>query len=115
MTLTKKLTALPLALLLCIPLLSGCGATTEKSSSIVCSSALVCDWVLSVLGEDAGSYDIHVLGARGSDIHSYEPTVRDIARIAKATLFVRIGGESEDWASEVLNSADNPHLTQLSL
>lgn len=110
----KKLTVLLLALLLCIPVLSGCGAT-EKSSSIVCSSALVCDWVLNVLGEDAGSYDVVVLGARGSDIHSYEPTVRDIARIARATLFVRIGGESEDWAGEVLKSADNPHLTELAL
>ena len=115
---TKKHTALLCAILLCILpciMLSGCTQVTDGRDSIVCSSFILYDWVINVLGEDAHSWDVHILGARGSDIHSYEPTVRDIALLSRCEVFVRIGGESETWAQDVIRSADNPHMTELSL
>ena len=41
--------------------------------------------------------------------------MRDIARIAECSLFIRIGGESEDWAHKVVKSADNPRMRELAL
>ena len=115
---TKKHTALLCAILLCIlpcAMLSGCAQVSQERDSIVCSSFILYDWVMNVLGEDADSWDVHILGARGSDIHSYEPTVRDIGLLSRCEVFVRIGGESETWAQGVIRSADNPHMTELSL
>ena len=115
MKLTKLLasSAYLLAMLLSLSL-CGC-ADTDDRPSIVCSSALVADWTEAVLGEDSESCELYVLGARGSDIHSYEPTVRDIAKIAQCSLLVRIGGESEDWADEVKKSARNTSMLELEL
>ena len=50
------------------------------------------------------STNLRMLVAPGSDIHSYEPTPQDIIAIQSADLFIYVGGESEAWADQILNS-----------
>lgn len=40
----------------------------------------------------------------GVDAHSYEPTASDILEIQNADIFIYIGGESEAWAEEVVDT-----------
>lgn len=40
----------------------------------------------------------------GVDSHSYEPTASDIIEIQNADIFIYIGGESETWAEEVVDT-----------
>ena len=109
----KAHTALLCALLLSILTLAGCKSVSQDESSIVCSSFITYDWVSKITAGD--EWDLHLLGARGADIHSYEPTVRDIAKIARCRVLVRIGGESEDWAGKVISAAKNDTMTDLAL
>ena len=50
------------------------------------------------------STNLRMLVAPGSDIHDYEPTPQDIITIQSADLFIYVGGESEAWADQILNS-----------
>ena len=51
----------------------------------------------------------------GVDLHSYQPSARDILTVSSADLFVYVGGESDGWVEGVLESAMNPSLISLSL
>ena len=46
----------------------------------------------------------------GTDLHSYQPSVRDIAKISTCDLFVYVGGESDEWVENVLISAKNKSM-----
>lgn len=109
----RKTTAALLVLVLAFSAI-GC-ASPDTRESIVCSSYVIYDWVMNILGEDAGGWNVRMLGAMGADIHSYQPTVRDIAAAAECRVFIRNGGESETWAHKMLEAADNDRMTELSL
>jgi zinc transport system substrate-binding protein len=51
----------------------------------------------------------------GVDLHSFQPSVEDVAKIADADLFIYVGGESDQWPSDAVRAADNPNLHSLSL
>jgi zinc transport system substrate-binding protein len=51
----------------------------------------------------------------GVDLHSFQPTVRDIARIAQCDLFVYVGGESDKWVEAALRSKRNARRIALNL
>ena len=109
----RRCAAALLALLLAVPAF-GC-EKTDRRESIVCSSYVIYDWVVNVLGDDAENWSIRLLGAKGADIHSYQPTVRDIAAAAECRVFIRNGGDSETWAHRMLEAAGNDGMLELSL
>ena len=42
----------------------------------------------------------------GADSHSYEPTAADIAMVQSCDLFLRTGGEGEEWVDTILDAID---------
>ncbi len=95
----RRLLAVILAAMLVIACFAGCASQTAENQrlNIVCTVYPVYDWLKSICGDSA---NITLLGANGSDIHSYQPTAADIAAIAKADMTVVIGGLSDDWVTE---------------
>ena len=83
--------------------------------SIVCTIFPAYDWVREVLGDLAVNHSVRYLLDNGTDLHSYQPSVADIAAIASADLFVYVGGPSDAWAAEALANATNPNQRALSL
>ena len=73
------------------------------------------DWILSVLGENPGNISVEYLLDTGTDLHSFQPTVDDIMRIATCDLFVYVGGESDSWVKDALSSARSEDLHTLCL
>ena len=61
------------------------------------------DFARTVTNEIDG-VTIEMLLPPGADIHAYEPTPGDIAKIAEADLFIYNGGESEAWVDEILKT-----------
>jgi ABC-type Zn uptake system ZnuABC Zn-binding protein ZnuA len=55
--------------------------------------------------------EVHTLLPPGSSPHTFEPTPGDMARLAGARLFVRVGGGLEEWADTLLASESVPTLT----
>lgn len=78
-----------------------------SKKSIVCTTFPEYDWVMNILGEKAPTFDVTLLQNNGTDLHSYQPSVKDIAKISKADLFVYVGGESDEWVEKVLSQSVN--------
>ena len=94
----------PAALTSCV------GSSGEKDGrlTVVCTNFPCYDFARQLCrGTDA---EIVMLLPPGGESHSYDPTPKDIAAIARADVFVYVGGESDEWANGVIASADNEDL-----
>lgn len=94
-----------IAALLCLCLmLCGCTAQPEKPHDetklqIVCTSFPAYDFAREIAGDRA---ELTLLIKPGSEVHSYEPTPKDMIRIQESDLFICNGGESEQWAETLI-------------
>ena len=86
-----------------------------SNKSIVCTTFPEYDWVMNILGEKATSFDVTLLQNNGTDLHSYQPSVKDIAKISKADLFVYVGGESDEWVEKVLSQPVNKNQVAVNM
>ena len=71
------------------------------------------DWMRSVIGEERlaeGDISLILLTDNGVDLHSYQPTVRDIVTIKQCDLLICVGGESEEWIEDVLAEGSDPDM-----
>ncbi len=82
--------------------------TDGKSIKIVTTIFPEYDWVRSILGENADHAELTLLLDDGADLHSYQPTVEDMAKIKECDLFIYVGGESDKWVADVLKSGEVP-------
>ena len=87
----------------------------DKSMKIVTTIFPEYDWVKTILGDKAGNSDITLLLDNGVDLHSYTPTVEDIATIKECDMFIYVGGESDEWVDDVLKSSDNSDMVAINL
>ncbi len=105
---------LALACMVCMLGLCACGQSDAKKS-IVCTVFPEYDWTREVLGEKASEYDLTLLLDNGVDLHSYQPTAADIAKIAGCDLFVYVGGESDEWVEDALKESTNKNMQVINL
>lgn len=82
---------------------------------IVCTIFPQYDWCREILGSKADSFNLVLLLDKGTDLHSFQPTFADIAKVSSSDLFVYIGGESDNWVSDALKEAKNKNLAALNL
>ncbi len=73
------------------------------------------DWTRQILGKQLQDVELIQLQDNGVDLHNFQPSVRDIARIAQCDLFVFVGGESDEWAETALRSQRNPRRIVVNL
>lgn len=105
------------ALIFCLLLLTGCtGEFPQKNADIhiVCTIFPEYDWTRQIVG-DIENVQVTLLVKNGTDLHSYQPSVQDIAQIAQADLFCYAGGVSDDWVLDVLKTAENDNVTAISM
>ena len=72
------------------------------------------DWTREIIG-DTNSADLTLLIGNGVDLHSYQPSIQDIAKIATADIFIYVGGESDGWVKDALKNATNKNMTVINL
>ena len=116
----KQFTAISLIFLILLPTaLSGCGDVKTADSgdkiSIVCTVFPQYDWVRQILGEEADNVDLTLLLQSRIDLHNFQPSVDDIVRISNCDLFIYVGGESDEWAEDVLGEAINEEMIIVNL
>ncbi len=73
----------------------------EKRLSIVCTVFAVSDWVTQVIGNTTGRFEVTLL-AGGGDVHGYQPSAKEIAKIHTADLVIYVGGEADKWVEEIV-------------
>ncbi len=125
----KRFLAFACACMLTVAALVGCGAggqgtnsDTDASApagdqqlSVVTTIFPAYDWTRAVLGDAADDADLTMLLSDGTDLHSYQPTVEDLAKVADCDVFVYVGGESDAWVDDALANAQNPDMVVVNL
>ncbi|MBO5998122.1 MAG: zinc ABC transporter substrate-binding protein [Lachnospiraceae bacterium] len=106
-------------------LLTACGSTGSAPKtdngrgghtlSIVATIFPEYDWLMNVLGENPAGADVTLLCGNGVDLHSYQPSVDDVLKIADCDLFIYVGGESDGWVKDALGNAVNKDMTVVNL
>ena len=85
---------------------------TNKKLSVVCTIFPEYDWIRELVGDKKDNYEITYLLDKGVDLHSYQPTAEDIAKIANCDLF---GGESDGWVKDALKESKNDKMQVVNL
>lgn len=111
----KKISTLLIISLLIPYLLISCAErpdTDDNRFTVVCSIFPQYDFCRIITG---GEDEVILLSENGADMHSYEPTSRDILTVARADMLVYTGGASDGWVEGVLRSAKNTDIIAVSL
>lgn len=96
-----------LSILMCAVLalaLSACGPVQPAEAegvSVVATVFAPYDFARQLVGDNG---KVTMLLPPGSEAHSYEPTPKDILEIQSADIFIYVGGESDAWVADVLES-----------
>ena len=116
-----KKRVIAIALVLCI-ICAGAYAQASKESTsgnsrinIMATIFPEYDWVKVVLGDNPANIGLSLLLDSGIDLHSFQPTPRDIVNISTCDLFIYVGGESDEWVDDVLEQAKNPEIHVINL
>ena len=112
----KRVLCISLSLLLMLGALTGCSEMVDNSGvDVVCTVFPIYDWVDNLLGESEDDLSLRLLVNRGTDPHSYTPTPTDIAAIHSAEILIYVGGESDGWIDDVLETTKNENIKIIKL
>lgn len=116
----NKLYSILTALIILLLVFSSCNdnstfAEKDKKISVICSTYPQYDWLIEIIGEKINDYDITLLTSKGTDLHSYQPSTEDIAKISNCDLFIYVGGLSDKWVDSTLEEAINKNMKTINL
>ena len=116
----KKNIAVFLCFSVILSIFSGCAKTEapiqdEKKLSIVTTIFPEYDWIMQLLGDRASDVDVTLLLDSGVDLHSFQPSAKDMVTISNCDLFVYVGGESDKWVEPALAGAANKNMVVINL
>lgn len=106
----KRIVTVFLTAVLC---LTSCGTDSVKNDeklTVVATNFALYDFARAVCGDVC---NVRMLLAPGAESHDFEATLNDIALLAETDVFVYVGGESEEWVPEVLETAGATAVTQV--
>lgn len=108
---------------LALAVLTGCGAAAPAPSTpengeqplrVVATVFPAWDWLRELTAGQEGRVELTLLESGGVDLHSYQPTARDLLTIRQCDLLVCVGGESEVWLDRALaDTQDGPRVVRL--
>ena len=102
----RIITALVMICFVC-PLFTACGDVTKPDDKfkIVCTVFPVYDWVRNIIGENDERFELNLLGNGKQDLHSFQPSARDIASISECDMFIYLGTDAEMWVEKALQNS----------
>jgi zinc transport system substrate-binding protein len=113
----KRLLIIIFTLALSASLLSACNGRESSGGKINVTVTIFpqYDWVRQIIGEEnMDRFNLTLLIDNRIDLHSYSPSVSDIAAIKRSDVFIYIGGHSDSWVEGVLHGS-NPDMFVMNL
>jgi ABC-type Zn uptake system ZnuABC Zn-binding protein ZnuA len=79
-------------------------ATTAPATRLkaVATFSMVADWVRNVAGDNI---DLTTYVGAGADVHDFEPTPSDVAKLSEASLIFEVGAGLESWLDNLVRSS----------
>ena len=88
---------------------------TDKKLKIVTTIFPEYDWTRAILGDRMDDVELTMLLDNGTDLHSFQPAVEDIMKVSSCDLLIYVGGESDEWIEDALESAQNKDMKTINL
>ena len=116
----KRIIRLFFIMCLLLTVFTGCGNSEKKENKkedrieVVTTVFPLYDWC-RVISDGANKINVTKLVSSSSDMHSYQPSAQDIAKISTCDVFVYVGGESDEWVEDVLKQTVNSRITVINL
>ena len=88
---------------------------TDKKLNIVTTIFPEYDWTREILGDRMDDVNLTMLLDNGTDLHSFQPAVKDIMKVSSCDLLIYVGGESDQWIEDALESAQNKDMKTINL
>lgn len=98
--------------LLILVMTAGCAAGGKQEEENIAEELKIAvtvfplyDWCREL---SAGAENVRLtqIVSRSSDLHSYQPTAKDIREIAESDIFIYVGGESDEWVEDILQQTE---------
>lgn len=87
--------------------LTGCNNTKKEDNKLTIITTSFPGYDLArAITKDSKNINVKMLLKPGAEMHSYEPTPQDIKDIKKSSIFIYVGGDSDEWINDVLKSID---------
>lgn len=83
------------------------------SVEVVATIFPIYDWIKEI--SKGSDVNINLLLDSGVDLHSFQPAVDDMVKIAKCDVFVYVGGESDEWVEDSLKNVVNKNQVSINL
>ena len=99
-------------------LLTGCSSDTgydDDRISIVCTTFPQYDWLSQIIGDNSDKFRLTLLINGGVDLHSYQPSAKDMTKISSADVFVYVGGESDAWVLDAVRETKNKEMIKVNM
>lgn len=112
----KRMIALALCLVFVLGALAGCTGKVKNSDKlkVIVTIYPIYDWVKNIVG-DSENVEVSLLMDSGVDLHSFQPTAKNITDISASDVFIYVGGESDEWVKDVLKEAVNKDMVAVNL
>mgnify|MGYP000860571541 FL=1 len=88
---------------------------TDKKLNIATTIFPEYDWTRAILGDRTDDVNLTMLLDNGTDLHSFQPAVKDIMKVSSCDLLIYVGGESDQWIEDALESAQNKDMKTINL
>jgi zinc transport system substrate-binding protein len=113
----RKSIAVVMTIFMLAGMMTACSGNTVKSEKkqIVATIFPEYDWVMNVLGDKAGDYDVTMLLDNGVDLHSFQASAADIMKISSCDMLIYVGGEADEWVEDAVKEAVNKDMTVINL
>lgn len=103
------------AVILCVCVLAGCSGgyvpgDDDSRLHIVCTTFPQYDWAANLIRGNEKNVSLTLLMDKGGDLHNFQPSALDIARVSDCDLFIYVGGESDMWVDDTLAEAVNTDM-----
>ena len=98
---------------------TGCSGSGEAVNNgkfnIVCTTYPQYNWIQNIIGENSEKFNLTLLIDGGVDLHSYQPSAKDMAKISSADMFVYVGGSSDAWVLDAVRETANKNMKKVNM
>ncbi|MBR2603883.1 MAG: zinc ABC transporter substrate-binding protein [Bacilli bacterium] len=110
----KKIIIAIISILLLVTI-TGCNTTKKDNKLTILTTNFPSYDFARAITKEVPNTSVEMLLKPGTEMHNYEPTPKDIIKISKSDIFIYVGGESDEWITDLLDNIDTKNTKVIKL